>query len=64
MRDAAAALRFEEAAALRDRLLTLQRMHVGLRVPSRRLLERAVAPRPAARARPPTPLRHGHRRTA
>jgi excinuclease ABC subunit B len=64
MRDAAAALRFEEAAALRDRLLMLQRMHVGLRVPSRRLLERAVAPRPAARARPPTPLRHGHRRTA
>jgi excinuclease ABC subunit B len=44
MREAAQALEFEEAARWRDRLLLLQKMHLGLEVPARRLLDRRPAP--------------------
>jgi excinuclease ABC subunit B len=52
MQAAARALEFEEAARWRDRLLLLQEMHLGLEIPSRRLLSR----------RPTPPRSHGRRR--
>jgi excinuclease ABC subunit B len=54
MREAARALEFEEAARWRDRLLLLQKMHLGLEFPARRLLDRLPAPSSS----------HGRRRRA
>ena len=53
MRRAAQALDFEDAARWRDRMFLLQKMHLGLEFPARRLLRQ-----------PPTALSHGRRRRA